>query len=66
MRELQLRLRILWVYLEEADGVFDGNLRDALIQYQSRFWRLKDPEGVYGPHTRRELERDTEGYYDQG
>ncbi|MFD5771117.1 peptidoglycan-binding protein [Streptomyces sp. NPDC127049] len=66
VRELQLRLRILWVYLEEADGVFDESLRGALIQYQSRFWRLKDTEGVYGPHTRRELERDTEDYYDHG
>ncbi|MEU9857518.1 peptidoglycan-binding domain-containing protein [Streptomyces sp. NPDC047974] len=63
VQELQTRLRILWVYLEDADGVFDEGLRTALEEYQDRFWRLKDPEGVYGPHTRRELERDTEQYY---
>ncbi|MFF7810793.1 peptidoglycan-binding protein [Streptomyces sp. NPDC007945] len=62
--ELQTRLRLLWVYLEEPDGIFDEGLREALVEYQHRFWRLKDPEGVYGPHTRRELERATEQYYD--
>ncbi|MFD4377801.1 peptidoglycan-binding protein [Streptomyces sp. NPDC058527] len=64
VRELQERLRFLWVYLGDADGVFDDGLRESLIEYQSRFWRLKDPEGVYGPHTRRELEEQTDRYYD--
>ncbi|MEU2655890.1 peptidoglycan-binding domain-containing protein [Streptomyces sp. NPDC007325] len=64
VQELQMRLRILWVYLGEADGVFDEDVREALIEYQHRFWRPKDPEGVYGPHTRRALEDATEDYYD--
>ncbi len=63
VEELQIRLRLLWVYLEEPDGVFDEGLRAALIQYQSRFWRLGDPEGVYGPETRRELEHATRREY---
>ncbi|MFJ5707628.1 peptidoglycan-binding domain-containing protein [Streptomyces sp. NPDC093105] len=63
VEELQTRLRLLWVYLEDADGVFDEGLRAALIQYQSRFWQLEDPEGVYGPDTRRKLERETKNSY---
>ncbi|MEU2544603.1 peptidoglycan-binding domain-containing protein [Streptomyces roseolus] len=63
VEELQTRLRLLWVYPGEADGVFDEGLRSALIQYQSRFWQLEDPEGVYGPDTRRKLERETRNSY---
>ncbi|GAA3058404.1 hypothetical protein GCM10017562_24210 [Streptomyces roseofulvus] len=63
VEELQTRLRLLWVYLEEADGVFDEGLQAALIQYQGRFWQLEDPEGVYGPDTRRKLEQQTKNLY---
>ncbi|MFB9484530.1 peptidoglycan-binding protein [Streptomyces filamentosus] len=64
MEELQARLRARWIYLGEIDGVFDEDVRAAVSTFQGWLYPQKDPEGVYGPHTRRALERDTDEYRD--
>ncbi|OSZ59045.1 hypothetical protein OQI_18445 [Streptomyces pharetrae CZA14] len=56
--ELQLRLRQLYLYNEDAHGNFDHSVEQALRNYQ---WSrgLHDELSVYGPKTREALERET-------
>ncbi|MFJ8665550.1 peptidoglycan-binding protein [Streptomyces sp. NPDC093600] len=61
VRELQKRLRQVGVYEGRADGVYDRDVEVAVARYQSYKYIPEDPEGVYGPHTRRALEADTRG-----
>lgn len=59
--ELQQRLlQLHWIYVGEAHGVFDAATREAVARFQVAYGVRGDPEGVYGPHTRRVLERHTE------
>lgn len=59
VKDLQQRLRRAYVYMGNADGTFDSEVRDAVAMFQ--FWNAitSDPEGVYGPATRAALERQT-------
>ncbi|MEU3607234.1 peptidoglycan-binding protein [Streptomyces sp. NPDC035033] len=59
VRELQLRLTAIYVYRGDIDGVYSEEVRDAVASYQGWLWPRKDPEGVYGAYTRRNLERLT-------
>lgn len=60
--DLQRRLKqVGGLYDDDADGVYDDGVRDAVATFQQ--WRSiqGDPSGVYGSHTREELERETGG-----
>lgn len=60
--DLQRRLKqVGGLYDDDADGVYDEGVRDAVATFQQ--WRSiqGDPSGVYGSHTREELERETGG-----
>ncbi|WP_282692021.1 peptidoglycan-binding domain-containing protein [Streptomyces sp. CC208A] len=61
VRELQLRLTAVYAYWGDIDGVYSEEVRDAVASYQGMRWPRKDPEGVYGVHTRRNLEKQTPG-----
>ncbi|AIR98159.1 peptidoglycan-binding domain-containing protein [Streptomyces glaucescens] len=56
--ELQLRLRQLYLYNDDAHGTFDQSVEQALRNYQSSRG-LHDELSVYGPRTREALERET-------
>ncbi|MGW0610047.1 peptidoglycan-binding domain-containing protein [Streptomyces sp. NPDC002788] len=57
--ELQLRLRQLYLYDEDADGLYAGSLEEAVRNYQwSRGIRTEDL-GVYDQETRAKLESET-------
>ncbi|MEU0373917.1 peptidoglycan-binding domain-containing protein [Streptomyces sp. NPDC006283] len=58
--ELQQRLGQLRIYYDEADGRFDEEVEQSVERYQWARGIQGDPLGVYGPHTRRELEAETE------
>ncbi|WP_093801043.1 peptidoglycan-binding protein [Streptomyces sp. Wb2n-11] len=58
--ELQDRLAQLWLYRGRRNGRFDGRVEEAVRTYQSYKYIQGDPEGTYGPHTRRALEAETE------
>ncbi|MEV8428493.1 peptidoglycan-binding domain-containing protein [Streptomyces chartreusis] len=57
--ELQLRLRQIGLYSEEADGDFDRQLESAVRTYQLTRVILNDESGAYGSPTRTSLESET-------
>ncbi|MFF4056426.1 peptidoglycan-binding protein [Streptomyces sp. NPDC001668] len=57
--ELQLRLRQVGLYDEEADGDFDEQVQSAVRTYQVSRFVLQDDAGVYGKATRASLESET-------
>ncbi|MEU1667904.1 peptidoglycan-binding protein [Streptomyces sparsogenes] len=58
--ELQKRLGQLLIYLGSADGDFDDGVRNAVSSFQTTYGVEGDPEGVYGPQTRKALEARTD------
>ncbi|SEP63012.1 peptidoglycan-binding domain-containing protein [Streptomyces radiopugnans] len=61
--ELQYRLASVGTYDAREhglDGVYDGEVTDGVSTFQTWYGVRGDPEGVYGPHTRRALERATQ------
>ncbi|MEE4543733.1 peptidoglycan-binding domain-containing protein [Streptomyces sp. V4-01] len=64
--DLQTRLAEVWVYHGPIDGVFDADVQRAVATFQVWYW-VSDAadgshDGVYGPHTRAALERQTSGW----
>lgn len=59
VRELQRRLEAVWAYHGRINGRFDEEVQEAVARYQSWRYVQDDPEGVYGPTTRRLLEENT-------
>ena len=59
--ELQRRLRELWLYNGPINGSYTRKVEHAVEVYQSYKYIKEDPEGVYGPYTRRALEAETKG-----
>ncbi|MFE1942853.1 peptidoglycan-binding protein [Streptomyces massasporeus] len=57
--ELQLRLRQLYLYDDDADGTFDDRLADAVRTYQWSRGVQSDELGVYDRATREKLESET-------
>ncbi|MFF9115931.1 peptidoglycan-binding protein [Streptomyces massasporeus] len=57
--ELQLRLRQLVLYTDDADGTFDDRLADAVRTYQWSRGVQSDELGVYDRETREKLESET-------
>ncbi|MFL9684026.1 peptidoglycan-binding domain-containing protein [Streptomyces sp. KL110A] len=64
VQDLQRRLRYLWVYLGEIDGVYGDEVRAAVASFQGRLWPPVEEPGVYDADTRRKLERETRGMND--
>ncbi|MEU1848731.1 peptidoglycan-binding domain-containing protein [Streptomyces sp. NPDC019990] len=58
--ELQLRLRQVRLFDEDADGTFDDRLEEAVRTYQWSRGIQRDDLGVYDPETRAMLESETE------
>ncbi|MFJ8659177.1 peptidoglycan-binding protein [Streptomyces sp. NPDC093795] len=61
VRELQRRLSAVYAYRGRIDGKYDDDVREAVAEYQDWKYIRSDPEGVYGPDTRRALEGETSG-----
>ncbi|MET9908393.1 peptidoglycan-binding domain-containing protein [Streptomyces sp. NPDC006476] len=57
--ELQLRLRQVGLYSQDADGVYDSDVQSAVRSYQFTRLVLQDESGVYGRATRASLESET-------
>ncbi|MFD0418964.1 peptidoglycan-binding protein [Streptomyces sp. NPDC127108] len=57
--ELQLRLRQLYLYTGPPDGRYTPPVTDAVSRYQWARGIRTDPQGTYGPATRRSLESET-------
>ncbi|MCG3044555.1 peptidoglycan-binding protein, partial [Streptomyces sp. S1A] len=60
--ELQYRLAAVGTYdarRHGVDGVYDDEVTEGVATFQTWYGVRGDPEGVYGPHTRRALERAT-------
>lgn len=60
--ELQYRLAAVGTYdarRHGVDGVYDGEVTEGVSTFQTWYGVRGDPDGVYGPHTRRALERVT-------
>ncbi|MFJ9720510.1 peptidoglycan-binding protein [Streptomyces sp. NPDC101213] len=57
--ELQLRLRQVYLYNDDATGVFNGRVEDALRTYQWSRGVQDDELGTYGAATRARLESET-------
>ncbi|SMQ15980.1 Putative peptidoglycan binding domain-containing protein [Streptomyces sp. Ag82_O1-12] len=57
--ELQLRLRQLYLYDDDADGTFDDRLAEAVRTYQWSRGVQSDELGVYDRATREKLESET-------
>ncbi|MGW3627003.1 peptidoglycan-binding domain-containing protein [Streptomyces sp. NPDC000880] len=57
--ELQQRLAELWLYAGPANGHYGQSVEDAVRFYQWDRGVEGDPQGVYGPNTRRALEAET-------
>ncbi|MEV6619063.1 peptidoglycan-binding domain-containing protein [Streptomyces sp. NPDC051051] len=57
--ELQLRLGQVYLYNDEANGVFSGRVEDALRNYQWSRGIQGDELGTYGATTRARLESET-------
>jgi hypothetical protein len=60
--DLQKRLKrssCLCYLLGAEDGEYDGAVKDAVSSYQRGHDIKGDPDGVYGPNTRRALEAET-------
>ncbi|MFF4955497.1 peptidoglycan-binding protein [Streptomyces sp. NPDC001222] len=60
VKELQLRLRQLNLYVGPADGVYDDQVEYAVRTYQVARGVTQDDPGVYGPQTRAKLESETD------
>ncbi|MDI3405887.1 peptidoglycan-binding domain-containing protein [Streptomyces cavernicola] len=60
VRELQDRLRQRYVYAGPEHGSYDALVEEAVARYQYAEGVEGDPQGVYGPATRRALEAETE------
>ncbi|MDJ0462895.1 peptidoglycan-binding domain-containing protein [Streptomyces sp. H27-C3] len=58
--ELQDRLGQVWLYYGPDDGSYSADVEQAVRTYQSYMSIEGDPEGSYGPHTRRVLEASTD------
>ncbi|WP_097866494.1 peptidoglycan-binding domain-containing protein [Streptomyces sp. rh34] len=61
--ELQSRLRTVeeWLYPGPVDGSYSDQVAHSVAIYQSYKAIQGDPTGVYGPNTRRVLEKETNG-----
>jgi hypothetical protein len=59
--DLQERLERAGVYKDDLDGRYDENVEDAVRDFQRGRNIKGDPDGVYGPQTRRQLESETGG-----
>ncbi|MFF4208061.1 peptidoglycan-binding protein [Streptomyces sp. NPDC001796] len=59
VRELQLRLRQLALYLGPANGTYDAQVESAVRNYQISRGITGDEPGVYGAATRARLESET-------
>ncbi|MFF3904984.1 peptidoglycan-binding protein [Streptomyces sp. NPDC001848] len=59
VRELQLRLRQLALYVGPANGTYDAQVADAVRNYQVSRGITQDEPGVYGAATRAKLESET-------
>ncbi|MFJ9028663.1 peptidoglycan-binding protein [Streptomyces sp. NPDC102274] len=59
--ELQRRLAQIRLFHGSPDGRYDDRVAGAVGLYQSYKQIADDPQGVYGPDTRRALEADTRG-----
>ncbi|MEU9008591.1 peptidoglycan-binding protein [Streptomyces sp. NPDC048479] len=57
--ELQKRLAEAWMYGGQADGQYSDSVEEAVRVFQRDRDVKSDPEGVYGPDTRRALEAET-------
>ncbi|MFH0244542.1 peptidoglycan-binding protein [Streptomyces sp. HK10] len=60
--ELQYRLAAVGTYDAQkhgVDGAYDRDVTEGVSTFQTWYGVRGDPEGVYGPHTRRALERAT-------
>ncbi|GHC40866.1 peptidoglycan-binding domain-containing protein [Streptomyces flavofungini] len=57
--ELQLRLRQLYLYTGPPDGHYTPPVTDAVTRYQRARGIDSDPQGAYGPATRKSLESET-------
>lgn len=57
--ELQRRLAEVWAYGGPEDGQYSQSVEDSVRWYQWNRYVEGDPEGVYGPNTRRALESET-------
>ncbi|MFF3453850.1 peptidoglycan-binding protein [Streptomyces sp. NPDC002730] len=57
--ELQQRLAEVSLYAGPMDGTYSQSVEDAVRTYQQDRHVKGDPEGVYGPKTRRALEAET-------
>ncbi|MFF7184283.1 peptidoglycan-binding protein [Streptomyces sp. NPDC008222] len=60
VKELQLRLRQLNLYVGPADGVYGDQVEYAVRTYQIARGVTQDDPGVYGPRTRAKLESETD------
>ncbi|WJV49062.1 peptidoglycan-binding domain-containing protein [Streptomyces flavofungini] len=58
--ELQRRLRQLYLYVGPLDGHYTPPVTDAVSRYQGARGIRTDPQGTYGPATRRSLESETD------
>ncbi|MCI0385123.1 peptidoglycan-binding protein [Streptomyces sp. CNQ085] len=58
--ELQHRLSAVGTYSARRHGVYDREVTEGVARFQAWYGVRGDPEGVYGPHTRRTLERATQ------
>ncbi|MET7638689.1 peptidoglycan-binding protein [Streptomyces sp. NPDC005438] len=59
--ELQRRLKELGFFTGEDNGRFGPSLTSAVTAFQRAYDVKGDPKGVYGAHTRKALEKETEG-----
>lgn len=59
--ELQRRLQEVWLFSGPADADFTDRVERAVRVFQSSMHIQGDPQGVYGPDTRRALEAVTTG-----
>ncbi|MFJ4988470.1 peptidoglycan-binding protein [Streptomyces sp. NPDC088732] len=57
--DLQNRLRQAGLYYRDADGEYDQGVSHAVSRFQFFHHVQGDPEGVYGPNTRKALEEAT-------
>jgi hypothetical protein len=56
--DLQQRLTALWLYHGRTDGQYDQDVEHSVRIYQMYRHINGDPDGVYGPNTRRALESE--------
>ncbi len=62
VKELQRWLRNAGFYFGPIHGRFDDDVEDSVQSFQFWFSVQGDPPGVYGPHTRKELDRERRGH----